>query len=148
MSARNKLENKYTRSCTRNVAKTPSGTERVGRVPQEISANILANPKQMRLSGKSRRRLQRGRGLAVVLDTKAPGIPAVKVALALQRLSYVKLLRRMQQAARRAATCKYLLLSLSSISKFAEGVAAEQTFQLSLLRQVAAEIKSRNHQTN
>lgn len=143
MSARNKHENKYTRKATRGLSKTPSGIIPVGRVPQEISANILSNPKQMRLSGKSRRRLQRGRGAVVVIDTKAPGEPAVKVMVKLSRLSLETLHRRLNQAARRASTCKHIIADLSPGSMFALEMQSEQTRQLSLLKQISAEIKSR-----
>lgn len=145
MSARNKLENKYIRKATRGLSKIPSGTIPIGRVPQEISANILSNPKQMRLSGKSRRRLQRGRGAVVAIDTKAPGEPAVKVMVKFSRLSLAQLLRRQAQAARRASTAKHIISDLSPGSMFAIEMKAVQTSQLSLLRQITAEIRSREH---
>lgn len=147
MSARNKIDNKYTRKMTRQVSESPAGTIPVGRVPQDISANILSNPKQMRLSGRSRRRLQRGRGLAVACNPEPAGNPYVKIAVSLTKLTLAQLIRRQKQAARRASTCKFLLDDLSSASQFAIRIRAEQTHQISVLKQVTAEIKSRNHQT-
>lgn len=146
MSNRNKLENKYTRKATRVFEKSPKGTTPIGRIPQEISANILSNPKQMRLHGKSRRRLQRNRGLAVPVERTAPKNFAVKIAIKLQRLTLLQLHRRLAQTARRASTVKHLIADLSPGSMFAEQLKTQQTGLLSFFKQVAAEIRSRNHQ--
>lgn len=147
MSQRNTLENKYTRTATRVFGKSVRGTQPVGRVPQEISARILSNPKQMRLSGKSRRRLQRLRGLGVVAHTPAPKNFAVKAAVKLTTLTLAQLLRRQIQTARRASTCKHIIAKLSPGSMFAISIKSQQTHELSLLKQISAEIQSRNHQS-
>lgn len=143
MSARNKLENKYTRKATRVFEKSPKGTTPIGRIPQKISANILSNPLQMRLHGKSRRRLQRNRGLAVPVERTAPKNFAVRAAVKLTKLTLEKLFRRQAQAARRASTCKHLIADLSPGSQFAIELKSHQTHQLSLLKQISAEIRSR-----
>lgn len=143
MSQRNKLENKYTRTATRVFEKSTKGSVPIGRIPQEISANILSNPRQMKLSGKSRRRLRRNRGLSVPLLQATPKNFAVKAAVKLTKLTLEKLFRRQAQAARRASTCKHLIADLSPGSQFAIELKSHQTYQLSLFRQISAEIKSR-----
>lgn len=146
MSQRNKQYRKKTRKETRELDKTPPGSAPIGRIPQAVSASILSNPLQMRLHGKSRRRLQRNRGLAVPVERTVPKNFAVRAAVKLTKLTLAKLFRRQAQAARRASTCKYLIADLSPDSQFALKLKSLQTYQLSLLKQITAEINSRNHE--
>lgn len=144
MSNKNKLENKSIRRSLRGsvavVERTP-----VSPIAQKTSARLLSDPKK-KLTGNTRRRLQRSRGFALSLGVyQASIIPEVKSALKLEALPIAKLFRRLKQACRRAATAKYLLLEISPGSKFAAGIVAEQIHQLSLCRQIQAEISVRNH---
>lgn len=147
MSNRNKLENKSLRRSQRAARPTPDRTP-VSPIAQKTSARILSDPKK-KLTGNTRRRLQRSRGFSIdrPLPVVRPLLPEVVFALKLESLTMVKLVRRLKQSARRAATCRYLLAKIHPGSKFIASLNAEQTHQLSLCRQVAAEISVRNHNT-
>lgn len=112
---------------------------RISNVPVAVLVNALANPKQ-RCCGLNRRVLKAGLEHIVLRPQTPPIDPAVKLALKLEKLTLVQLLRRRKQSARRAATAKYILKSLSPESRFRAGVEAEQTHQICVWKQVNAEI--------
>jgi hypothetical protein len=115
---------------------------RISNVPIAALVHALTDPKQ-HCGGRNRRVLKAALEY-IVLRPQTPAIdPAVKLAVKLEKLTLAKLLRRRSQAARRAATAKYILESLSPNSKFRDGVAAEQTHQLGVWKQVCAEITVR-----
>ena len=147
MSARNKLKNKQSRRDARREIAPATGTRQIGRLTNEDSANILADPKS-KLTGTLRRRLLARRGLAVEGIETEPKNFAVRIAVKLTRLTLAQLFRRQAQAARRASTCKHIIEKLSPGSMFAISVKSQQTANLSLLKQINAEIKSRNHEKN
>lgn len=149
MSSKNKLNNKSIRRSQRAAGCESSYTP-VSAIAQKTSARLLSNPKQ-KMTGNTRRRLKKSRGFNVQPTFQsirtAHIVPEVKVALKLEALPMVKLIRRLKQAARRASTCKHILLDLAHDSKFTQGLVAEQIHQLSLCRQISAEISVRNHNT-
>lgn len=142
MSAKNKHLDKVRRRSERrhrqNFERTPISEP----VPRQIATKILTNPKY-KVSGKIRRKLTLRRGVVVEVERKVATHPAVKLALQLTKLPLSTLYRRLKQSARRAATCKNILSELSKDSQFAPPIIAQQTHQLGVHKQVAAEIKSR-----
>jgi len=115
---------------------------RISNVPREVLVAALTDPKQ-KCGGRNRRVLKAALEY-IVLRPQTPAIdPAVKMAVKLQKLTLSQLIRRRSQAARKAATAKYILKTLSPGSKFRPGVEAEQTHQLGVLKQVNAEIQVR-----
>lgn len=150
MSSKNKIENKSARRSLR-AAVVPVERTPVSPIAQKTSARLLSNPKQ-KMTGNTRRRLQKSRGVAldyIFQNIRTVSLlPEVKVALKLEALPIVKLFRRLHQACRRAATCRYILAKIHPGSKFIASLNAEQTHQLSLCKQISAEITVRNHNTN
>lgn len=123
----------------------PQPTDRVRRisnVPIPVLVHALTDPKQ-KCGGRNRRVLKAALEY-IVLRPQTPATHyAVKTALKLQKLSLAQLLRRRAQSARRAATAKYLLAKMDPGSRFRPSIAAEQTYQLGVLKQVNAEITVR-----
>lgn len=115
---------------------------RISNVPIAALVAALTDPKQ-KCGGRNRRVLKAGMEYLVLRPQTEPIDPAVKTALKLQKLSLEKLIRRRTQAARRAATAKYILTSLATNSRFRVGIIAEQTHQLAILKQAQAEIQVR-----
>lgn len=148
MSSKNKLENKSARRSLRAAVVVADRTP-VSAIAQKTSARLLSDPKK-KMTGSTRRRLLRSRGFSIDRPSISTFFRAaeVKAMLKLEKLSLFKLFRRLKQACRRAATCRSLLAKLSPGSKFAAGLAAEQTHQISLAGQIKAEISVRNNQTN
>lgn len=147
MSNKNKIENKSIRRSERAAITVLDRTPISEAAPSTL-VRILTSPKQ-KLNGRTRRRIQNSRGSIVrrplCLTISHPA--EVKVTLKLQALPLLKLIRRLKQSARRASTCGNLLRDIHPKSKYIPGLQAEQTHQLSLCRQIAAEISVRNHNT-
>lgn len=120
----------------------PPDRIRRSNVPRELIIATLVDTKQ-----KSTARIRRGLNAALeylsLRPQTAPIDPAVKMALNLQKLTLRQLIRRRAQSARRAATAKYLLEKMAPGSRFRPPVAAEQTHQLGIFKQVQAEIDVR-----
>jgi hypothetical protein len=78
-----------------------------------------------------------------IATPKPPIANAIKTARKLSALPLAKVFRRLKQSARRAASSRNLLGNLSPVSIFRAPIEREQDRQLSILRQVIAEIQYR-----
>jgi len=95
-----------------------------------------------KMTAKLRKSITRGTWKNVA-EPKAPIANAIKTARKLAALPLAKVIRRLKQTARRAATSRNLLGQLSPVSFFRPNLEREQDRQLSILRQIVAEIQYR-----
>lgn len=96
-----------------------------------------------KMTSKLRRAFLSNRGKDV--STAADAAPeAIKTARKLAALPLAKVIRRLHQTARRAASARYILDKLAKGSKFRPPLEKEQDRQISIFRQVVAELQHRN----
>lgn len=73
-----------------------------------------------------------------------PIAEGIKTARKLASLPLAKVIRRLHQTARRAASARHILNKLAQSSRFRPPLEKEQDRQISIFRQVVAELQHRN----
>jgi hypothetical protein len=110
--------------------------------PRTAAVKVLANP-LAKSTAPRRKRIRRALSASISVPRLPQKDPAVKLAVDLQRVSLVRLIRTIRHSARHASTCKHLAAKCTPESQIQKNLLAVQTFHLGVLKQAQAEYKVR-----
>jgi hypothetical protein len=146
MSAKNKLQNKKLRKAERGAGDSAwSQFQRtaLSGFPCAAAIGVLARPFPAKQTNPRRKRMMKALSSRIEVPRLKTLDPAVKLAVDLQRVSIVRLIRTIKKSARHASTCRHLAAKCTPESQIQKNLLAVQTFHLGVLKQAQAEYKVR-----
>jgi hypothetical protein len=145
MSAKNKLQNKKLRKAERGAGDSAWAQFQRTALSEfpRAAARVLARPFPAKQTNPRRKRMMKAVSSRIEVPRLKTLDPAVKLAVDLQRVSLVRLIRVIKHSARHASTCKHLAEKCTPDSQIQKNLATAQTYHLGVMKQAQAEYNVR-----